>query len=81
MLGYVVPEIFRFPGELATGLKFADIPNGIAAINVIPSQVSWAMCYSPHLQLTQDVCCVCVAPCFKQYNVVLDCNIFRHWGG
>lgn len=40
VIGYVVPEIFRFPGELAPGLKFADIPNGIAAINVIPSEVS-----------------------------------------
>lgn len=40
VIGYVVPEFYRFPGELAPGLKFADIPNGIKAINVIPSQVS-----------------------------------------
>jgi hypothetical protein len=41
VIGYIVPEFYRFPGELATGLKFADIPNGIAAINVIPAQVSF----------------------------------------
>ena len=40
VIGYVVPEFYRFPGELAPGLKFADIPNGIKAINVIPSEVS-----------------------------------------
>ena len=39
VIGYIVPEIYRFPGELAPGLKFADIPNGIAAINVIPGAV------------------------------------------
>ena len=37
VLGYVVPEIFRFPGEIAPGLKFADIPNGIAAIQAVPA--------------------------------------------
>jgi hypothetical protein len=39
VIGYVVPEIYRFPGELAPGLKFADIPNGIAAIDAIPGAV------------------------------------------
>lgn len=39
VLGYIVPEFYRFPGELAPGLKFADIPNGIDAINAIPGQV------------------------------------------
>mmetsp|Transcript_17275 Transcript_17275/g.38983 ORF Transcript_17275/g.38983 Transcript_17275/m.38983 type:complete len:197 (-) Transcript_17275:642-1232(-) len=37
VLGFVVPEFYRFPGELAPGLPFADIPNGIQAINAIPS--------------------------------------------
>lgn len=37
ILGYIVPEVFRFPGEIAPGLAFADIPNGVAAINTIPS--------------------------------------------
>lgn len=36
VLGYVVPEIFRFPGEITPGLKFADVPNGLAALKVIP---------------------------------------------
>jgi hypothetical protein len=37
VIGYVVQEVYRFPGEIAPGLKFADVPNGIAAINAIPS--------------------------------------------
>uniref|UniRef100_A0A7S3L741 Uncharacterized protein n=1 Tax=Amphora coffeiformis TaxID=265554 RepID=A0A7S3L741_9STRA len=36
VLGYVVPEIFRLPGEITPGLKFADVPNGMAALKVIP---------------------------------------------
>jgi Chlorophyll A-B binding protein len=36
VVGYIAPEIFRWPGEIAPGLAFADIPNGIAAINAIP---------------------------------------------
>lgn len=37
VVGYVIPEIFRFPGEIAPGVAFADIPHGIAAVNAIPS--------------------------------------------
>lgn len=36
VLGYVVPEVFRFPGEIYPGLKFADVPNGMEALKVIP---------------------------------------------
>mmetsp|Transcript_18282 Transcript_18282/g.33142 ORF Transcript_18282/g.33142 Transcript_18282/m.33142 type:complete len:195 (+) Transcript_18282:145-729(+) len=36
VLGYVVPEVFRFPGEIYPGLKFADVPNGLGALKVIP---------------------------------------------
>lgn len=37
VLGYLVPEIYRFPGELAPGLKFADVPHGMQALQAIPS--------------------------------------------
>lgn len=37
VIGYVVPEFFRFSGDIAPGLKFADIPNGVAAINAVPA--------------------------------------------
>jgi hypothetical protein len=37
VIGYVVQEVFRFPGEIAPGLKFADVPNGVAAISAIPA--------------------------------------------
>jgi hypothetical protein len=37
-LGYIVPEYFRFPGNLAPSqsLKFADVPNGLAALSKVP---------------------------------------------
>ena len=37
MIGYIVPEIYRFPGDIAPGIPFASIPNGVAAINTIPA--------------------------------------------
>merc|ERR1711920_638803 len=43
-MGYITPELTgKFPGYLSpsTGLKFTDIPNGLAAISKIPS-AGWA---------------------------------------
>jgi len=39
-IGYIVPEYFRWPGELSPklGLKFSDIPNGLAALTKVPGQ-------------------------------------------
>jgi hypothetical protein len=37
VVGFVVPEIFRFPGEIAPGVAFADIPNGVGAISAVPA--------------------------------------------
>ena len=37
VIGYVVPEIDRFPGEIAPGLSFQSIPHGVAAIDAIPA--------------------------------------------
>ncbi|KAJ1404623.1 chlorophyll a/b-binding protein domain-containing protein, partial [Ochromonadaceae sp. CCMP2298] len=36
--GYIVQEVFRFPADLVVDgtLKFADVPNGIAALSVVP---------------------------------------------
>jgi hypothetical protein len=44
VVGYVVQEIFRWPGEIAPGLAYADIPNGVAAINAIPF-LGWAQIF------------------------------------
>ena len=44
VIGYIVPEVFRFPGEIAPGLKFADVPNGVAAIDAIPA-LGWAQIF------------------------------------
>merc|ERR1719229_961202 len=37
-MGYIAPEYFRFPGFLSpsAGLKFADVPNGLAALSKVP---------------------------------------------
>uniref|UniRef100_A0A6T9APJ3 Uncharacterized protein n=1 Tax=Pyrodinium bahamense TaxID=73915 RepID=A0A6T9APJ3_9DINO len=42
-MGFIVPEYVRFPGELSPslGLKFADVPNGLAAISKVPF-LGWA---------------------------------------
>ena len=44
VIGYIVPEFFRWPGEIAPGLAFADIPNGVAAIDAIPA-LGWAQMF------------------------------------
>merc|ERR1719265_755636 len=37
-IGYMVPEYFKFPGYLSPSndLKFADVPNGLAALSKLP---------------------------------------------
>jgi len=35
VLGYIVPEVFRFPGNVG-GIAFSDIPNGIQALGALP---------------------------------------------
>ena len=37
VLGYVVPEVFRFPFDIAPGLPCSEVPNGVAAISAIPA--------------------------------------------
>ena len=37
VLGYVFPEFIRFPGEIAPGISFASIPNGLAALESVPA--------------------------------------------
>jgi hypothetical protein len=44
VVGYVTQEVTRFPGEIAPGIKFADIPNGVAAIDAIPA-LGWAQIF------------------------------------
>jgi len=38
-IGYIVPEFFKWPGYCSPseGLAFADIPNGLAALKVMPA--------------------------------------------
>mmetsp|Transcript_9191 Transcript_9191/g.28204 ORF Transcript_9191/g.28204 Transcript_9191/m.28204 type:complete len:217 (+) Transcript_9191:2-652(+) len=42
-VGYLVPEVFKFPGYLSTSadLKFEDVPNGLNALTVVPG-IGWA---------------------------------------
>jgi len=46
-LGYITPEYFKWPGFLAPhiDLKFADVPNGLAAISKVPS-VGWLQVFA-----------------------------------
>ena len=41
VVGYVVQEITRFDFNIAPGLACKDVPNGVAAIDAIPS-LGWA---------------------------------------
>merc|ERR1719393_998877 len=38
-IGYIVPEYAKWPGMLspANGLRFEDVPNGLAAISKVPA--------------------------------------------
>merc|ERR1711935_317434 len=37
-MGYIAPEYFKWPGYLSpsAGLKFEDVPNGLAALSKVP---------------------------------------------
>merc|ERR1712064_195741 len=37
-IGYIVPEYYKFPGYLSPslGIKFEDVPNGLAALSKVP---------------------------------------------
>lgn len=37
VVGYVVPEFYRFGYDLAPGISTNDIPNGFAAIEAVPA--------------------------------------------
>jgi len=37
VIGYIVPEIFKFPGDIAPGISFSSVPNGVAAIEAVPA--------------------------------------------
>ena len=39
-MGYITPEYFKFPGYLSPslGLKFSDVPNGLAALSKLAAQ-------------------------------------------
>merc|ERR1740131_300224 len=57
-MGYITPELTgKLPGFLSpsTGLKFADIPNGLAAISKVPA-AGWGqiVAYCAFCELSQD---------------------------
>jgi len=61
VMGYITPEYYKFPGFLAPsmGLKFADVPNGLAAIAKVPAEgwLQWvALCgfYELCVNIPQD---------------------------
>merc|ERR1712129_278143 len=52
-LGYIVPEYYKFSGFLSPskGLKFADVPNGLAAISKVPT-LGWVqiVCFAGFIE-------------------------------
>ncbi|CAE8741390.1 unnamed protein product [Polarella glacialis] len=57
-MGYITPEITgKFPGFLSpnAGLKFADVPNGLAAISKVPA-AGWIqiLAYAAFCEASQD---------------------------
>ncbi|CAJ1418308.1 unnamed protein product [Effrenium voratum] len=57
-MGYITPEITgKFPGYLSpsAGLKFADVPNGLAAISKVPA-AGWGqiLAYMAFCEVSQD---------------------------
>merc|ERR1712117_15591 len=52
-MGYIVPEYTKFPGYLppSQDLKFADIPNGLAAISKVPT-LGWVqiLCFAGFIE-------------------------------
>merc|ERR1711879_388173 len=60
VIGYIVPEYFRFPGFLAPSaqLQFSDVPNGIAALGKVPVEgwLQWiALCGGYELVVNEPV--------------------------
>merc|ERR1719497_197170 len=52
-LGYIVPEYYKFSGFLSPSksLKFADVPNGLAAISKVPT-LGWVqiVCFAGFIE-------------------------------
>ena len=44
VVGFVVPEFYRFGYDIAPGLPCSEVPNGIAALTAIPS-LGWAQMF------------------------------------
>jgi len=51
-IGYIVPEYFKFPGFLSpsSSIKFADVPNGLAALSKVPA-LGWGQIVGFGLQM------------------------------
>lgn len=71
-IGYIVPEYFKWPGDLSPklGLKFADIPNGLAAISK-----AWEV--GRDVQHDQSICCDLLSAAYIVYiyYIIYHCNI------
>ena len=44
VIGYIVPEVFRFPFDIAPGIPCSSVPNGVAALDAIPA-LGWAQIF------------------------------------
>ena len=67
-IGYIVPEYFKWPGDLSPklGLKFADIPNGLAAISK-----AWEV--GRDVQHDQSICCDLLSAAYIVHIYIYIC--------
>ena len=83
-MGYIVPEYYKFPGYLSPslGLKFSDVPNGLAALSKCwpyhaaskrERDMSWWLHTRIHLYQL-------VSTCINWYQLVSTCIIWWFTG-
>ena len=75
-IGYIVPEYYKFPGYLSPslGLKFSDVPNGLAALSKCRPYQGDARDRQIMITVQDATVCFCMS------NVVLYWNNMDYFG-
>ena len=75
-IGYIVPEYYKFPGYLSPslGLKFSDVPNGLAALSKCRPYQGDARDRQRMITVQDATVCFCMS------NVVLYWNNMDYFG-
>jgi Chlorophyll A-B binding protein len=87
VVGYVVPEFYRWGGDIAPGLAFKDIPNGIAAIEAVPF-LGWAQIFflvgavdyvRVCLIVAFDMCCLIECICISPFVSLISLLVYSQY--